>query len=29
MYLEGKSYQVIANILNSEKINLPTKKEMD
>ncbi|CDD16899.1 resolvase domain protein [Clostridium sp. CAG:798] len=27
MYLEGKSYQAIANILNSEKINSPTKKK--
>ena len=27
MYLEGKSYQTIANILNSEKINSPTKKK--
>ena len=27
MYLEGKSFQTIANILNSEKINSPTKKK--
>ena len=27
MYLEGKSYQTIANILNSEKISSPTKKK--
>ena len=27
MYLEGKSYQAIANILNSEKITSPTKKK--
>ena len=27
MYLEGKSFQAIANILNSEKITSPTKKK--
>ena len=27
MYLEGKSFQTIANILNSEKITSPTKKK--